>query len=52
MALFIVLATLESVGEHWMRRNIPEAENRPYPKWIHALSILVLILVFYDIMKG
>ena len=51
MALFIVLATLESVGEHWMRRNIPEAENRPYPKWIHALSILVLILVFYGIMK-
>lgn len=52
MALFIVLAALEQVGERWMRRNIPEAENRPYPKWVQVISFLILILVFYDIMKG
>ena len=51
MALFIVLATLESVGEHWMRRNIPQAANRPYPKWVRVVSLLILIIVFYGIMK-
>lgn len=52
LAIYGFLWILNMVGERWMRRNIPEAENRPYPKWVQVISFLILILVFYDIMKG
>lgn len=51
LAIYGVLWILNRVGERWMRRNIPEAENRPYSKWVQVISFLILILVFYGIMK-
>ena len=51
LAIYAVFAVLESVGERWMRRNIPQAANRPYPKWARVVSLLILIIVFYGIMK-
>ncbi len=52
LAICAVFVVLDIVGERWIRRNIPEAENRPYPKWVQVISFLILILVFYGIMKG